>query len=37
MAEQQVTTKDPKKVEVGKRLAEYNHRIQERRAESAEK
>ena len=26
MAEQQVTTKCPKKVEVGKRLAEYNSR-----------
>ena len=25
----QVTTKDPKKVEVGKRLAEYNHRMKE--------
>ena len=24
--ENQVTTKDPKKVEAGKRLAEYNHR-----------
>ena len=29
MAEQQVMTKDPKKVEVGKRLAEYNHRKRE--------
>ena len=29
MAEQQVTTKDPKKVEVGKRLAEYNRRKRE--------
>ena len=27
--ENQVTTKDPKKVEVGKRLAEYNHRKRE--------
>ena len=26
---QQVTTKDPKKVEVGKRLAEYNRRKRE--------
>ena len=26
---QQVTTKDPKKVESGKRLAEYNHRKRE--------
>ena len=25
----QMTTKDPKKVEVGKRLAEYNHRMKE--------
>ena len=30
MAEEiQVTTKDPKKVEAGKRLAEYNHRKRE--------
>ena len=29
MAEQQVMTKDPKKVEVGRRLAEYNHRKRE--------
>ena len=29
MAEQQVMTKDPKKVEAGKRLAEYNHRKRE--------
>ena len=30
MAEvQQVTTKDPKKVEAGKKLAEYNHKIRE--------
>ena len=29
MAEQQVMTKDPKKVEVGKRLAECNHRKRE--------
>ena len=30
MAEKdQVTTKDPKKVEAGKRLAEYNHRKRE--------
>ena len=27
--ENQVTTKDPKKVEEGKRLAEYNHRKRE--------
>ena len=27
--ENQVTTKDPKKVEAGKRLAEYNHRKRE--------
>ena len=27
--ENQVTTKDPKKVEVGKRLAEYDHRKRE--------
>ena len=27
--ENQVTTKDPKKVEVGKRLAEYNHKKRE--------
>ena len=27
--ENQVTTKDPKKVETGKRLAEYNHRKRE--------
>ena len=29
MVEQQVTTKDPKKVEAGKRLAEYNCRKRE--------
>ena len=29
MAEQQVTTKDQKKVEAGKRLAEYNRRNRE--------
>ena len=29
MAEQQVTTKDPKKVEAGKRLAEYNRKKRE--------
>ena len=29
MAEQQVTTKDPKKVETGKRLAEWNRRRRE--------
>ena len=29
MAEQQVMTKDPKKVEAGKRLAEYNRRKRE--------
>ena len=29
MAEQQVTTEDPKKVEAGKRLAEYSHRKRE--------
>ena len=29
MAEQQVTTKDPKRVEAGKRLAECNHRKRE--------
>ena len=29
MVEQQVTTKDPKKVEVGKRLAEYNRKKRE--------
>ena len=29
MKEQQVTTKDPKKVEMGKRLAEYNHKKRE--------
>ena len=29
MAEQQVTTKDPKKVEVGKRLADYNRKNRE--------
>ena len=28
--ENQVTTKDPKKVEAGKRLAEYNHRKREK-------
>ena len=28
-AENQVTTKDPKKVKVGKRLAEYNHKKRE--------
>ena len=27
--ENQVTTKNPKKVEAGKRLTEYNHRIRE--------
>ena len=32
---QQVTTKDPKKVEVGKRLAEYNHRMREGSAQMA--
>ena len=39
MAEQnqihQVTTKDPKKVEAGKRLAEYNHMKREERAKLA--
>ena len=29
MTEQQVTTKDPKKIEEGKRLAEYNHKKRE--------
>ena len=29
MAENQVTKKEPKKVEAGKRLAEYNHRKRE--------
>ena len=29
MTEQQVTTKDPKKVEAGRRLAECNHRKRE--------
>ena len=29
MVEQQVTTKDPKKVEAGNRLAEYNRRKRE--------
>ena len=31
---QQVTMKDPKKVEVGKRLAEYNHRKTEELAKA---
>ena len=38
--ENQVTTKDPKKVEAGKRLVEYNHRKREKlkvqRSESKE-
>ena len=33
MAEQQVTTKDPKKIEAGKRLAEYNRRKREELAQ----
>ena len=32
----QVTMKDPKKVEVGKRLAEYNRRKREELAKSSE-
>ena len=32
---QQVTTKDPKKVEAGKRLAEHNHRKREEHAHLA--
>ena len=32
---QQVTTKDPKKVEVGQRLAEYNRRKREEHAQLA--
>ena len=31
---QQVTTKDPKKVEAGKKLAEYNHRKREKLAKA---
>ena len=31
---QQVTTKDPKKVEAGKRLTEYNHRKREEMAKA---
>ena len=33
--QQQVTMKDPKKVEVGKRLAEFNHRKREELAQPA--
>ena len=36
MGEQQVTMKDPKKVEVGKRLAEYNCRKREVLAKAQE-
>ena len=35
--ENQVTTKDPKKVEAGKRLAEYNHRKREELKEQKSK
>ena len=35
---QQVTTKNPKKVEAGKRLAEYNHKKREsKKREEAQK
>ena len=34
MVEQQVAMKDPKKVELGERLAEYNHRKREELAKA---
>ena len=34
---QQVTTKNPNKVKVGKRLAEYNRRKREKREEQVQK